>query len=393
MSVRKRTWTTAKGETKEKWIVDYFDSGGKRHIETYPRKRDADDRAIEIGGEKKKGVHTPRASAITIRQAGEAWLITCEANNLERATIETYTAHLRLHVYPYLGRLRLPEVTAPRLRKYKDDLLLGVAAPGEAIGQKRSPALVRKVMTTVGSMLADAQEKGQIAQNVARSMSRARDRHAKRREKRRLEVGRDIPSTGEVRAFIANLAGRWRPLLLTAIFTGCRASELRGLDWKDVDLKKAELHVRQRADKWGTLGRPKSTTSERIIPLPDIVVNALKPLKLQHQKGLVFPTSTGKPHDLRAIIRHGLTPAMIAAGLVDEQGKPKYGGLHALRHFYASWLINSVADGGLGLLPKRVQERLGHSSITLTMDVYGHLFSEGEEGRAGLAAAERALLA
>lgn len=70
----------------------------------------------------------------------------------------------------------------------------------------------------------------------------------------------------------------------------------------------------------------------------------------------------------------------------------KYTGMHALRHFYASWCINQKADGGLGLAPKAVQERLGHSSITMTMDVYGHLFPRGDDAEE-LAAAEQALLA
>ena len=52
--------------------------------------------------------------------------------------------------------------------------------------------------------------------------------------------------------------GRWRPILLTAIFTGLRASELRGLRWADVDLEKRELHVRQRADRYSAIGKPKS---------------------------------------------------------------------------------------------------------------------------------------
>ena len=65
--------------------------------------------------------------------------------------------------------------------------------------------------------------------------------------------------------------------------------------------------------------------------------------------------------------------------------------MHALRHFYASWCINRRVDGGLELPPKVVQQRLGHSSITLTMDVYGHLFPRGDDG-AELAAAETALL-
>lgn len=73
-------------------------------------------------------------------------------------------------------------------------------------------------------------------------------------------------------------------------------------------------------------------------------------------------------------------------------GKAKYTGLHALRHFYASWCINRPADGGLGLPPKIVQERLGHSSITMTYDRYGPLFPRGDDAKE-LDAAERALLA
>ena len=71
---------------------------------------------------------------------------------------------------------------------------------------------------------------------------------------------------------------------------------------------------------------------------------------------------------------------------MNEQGRgrqaverAKYTGLHALRHFYASWCINRRADGGLELPAKVVQERLGHSSIMMTMDVYGHLFPRGDD--------------
>ena len=92
---------------------------------------------------------------------------------------------------------------------------------------------------------------------------------------------------------------------------------------------------------------------------------------------------------------------MVAAGVVvpgkklDADGHPipvaKYTGLHALRHFYASWLINRKEDGGLGLAPKMVQERLGHASIVMTMDVYGHLFPRNDDD-AEFAAAAQALL-
>jgi integrase len=84
----------------------------------------------------------------------------------------------------------------------------------------------------------------------------------------------------------------------------------------------------------------------------------------------------------------------IAAGITKVDGKgrtvPKYTGLHCLRHFYASWCINRKKEGGLELPPKLVQERLGHATLAMTMDTYGHLFPrEGEH--AEIAAAERAL--
>src|SRR5262249_38258330 len=168
----------------------------------------------------------------------------------------------------------------------------------------------------------------------------------------------------------------WRPLILTAIFTGLRASELRGLRWVDVDLKKAVLHVTQRADKFNTIGKPKSASGNRDVPLPPHLLNTLRAWKLQCPRGelgLAFPTRSGTIHSLANIVQRGFMPAQMAAGVV-KGGTAKYPGLHALRHFYASWCINRVEDGGLGLPAKVVQHRLGHSSIAITSDVYGHLF-------------------
>jgi integrase len=77
--------------------------------------------------------------------------------------------------------------------------------------------------------------------------------------------------------------------------------------------------------------------------------------------------------------------------VVNDKGEPKYPGMHALRHFYASWCINRIEDGGCGLPAKLVQERLGHSNISMTLDVYGHLFPHGDEGGAPDRAAETLL--
>jgi integrase len=78
-------------------------------------------------------------------------------------------------------------------------------------------------------------------------------------------------------------------------------------------------------------------------------------------------------------------------GMLDESGQPRYG-FHSLRHYYASWCINRKADGGLELPLKNVSVRLGHASIQITADTYGHLFPSQDDG-AELDAAERAIFA
>jgi len=388
MSVRKRTWTTSKGELKEAWIVDYSDQTGARHLKTFDRKKDADAYAATVRVDIRAGVHT--SSKVTVAHAGKHWIDSCKAHGLEASTLESYQQHLDDHIMPYLGAVKLSQLTVPLVRDFMDKL--------RANG--RSPAMVKRVIGDLGSILADAQERGEVAQNVVRSLSKRRKRReAERRQKGKLKVGVDIPTPAEIKAIVAHLQqdqwrGRWRPLFLTAIFAGLRASEIRGLRWQDIDLKRGELHVRQRADKFKTIGKPKSAAGERTVPMPPILVNALREWKLACPKselGLVFPTGVGEVEYHSNIVTRGLAPVQVAAGVVTKGGAPKYTGLHALRHFYASWCINRKEDGGLGLPLKIVQHRLGHSSIQMTADVYGHLFPSGDDG-AELAAAEKALL-
>jgi integrase len=116
---------------------------------------------------------------------------------------------------------------------------------------------------------------------------------------------------------IATAQGRWRPLVVTAIFTGLRASELRGLRWDDVDLDKAELTVRQRADRWGSIGSPKSDAGKRDVPLAPIVGNTLREWRLTCPKGeadLVFPNTRGKVDSLPNMHRRGLGSLQVRQG-------------------------------------------------------------------------------
>ena len=164
--------------------------------------------------------------------------------------------------------------------------------------------------------------------------------------------------------------------------------------WVDVDLKRGAIQVRQRADRYSTIGRLKSEAGERTVPLPPMVVNALREHRVACPKGnpdLVFPNGAGNVENYSNIIKRGLIPSMIKAGITDADGNAKYTGIHTLRHFYASWCINRRTDGGLELPLKVVQARLGHASIQMTADVYGHLFPRGDDG-AELAAAEKAFL-
>src|SRR5439155_20437271 len=126
---------------------------------------------------------------------------------------------------------------------------------------------------------------------------RGKEQRADRRQRGKLRTGVQIPAPEEIRNIIAHLDGRWRPLLLAAIFTGLRASELRGLRWADIDLKRNELHVRQRADYYRKMGPLKSEAGERTVPLAPMLVNTLREWKLICPKGklgLVFPNGIGR---------------------------------------------------------------------------------------------------
>ncbi|RWO75258.1 MAG: site-specific integrase [Mesorhizobium sp.] len=411
MSIRKRTWTNGKGEEKTAWVVDYADGKGVRRLKTFAKKKDADNFAATAKVEVREGSHVADSASVTVKVAGAFWIATGEQEGLERSSIDQRKRHLKLHIEPFIGTTLLSHLTVPSVRDFADKLR----------ENGRSQVMVRKVLGSLGALLSDAQERGLATRNPVRDLRsgrrRGKERQAEKRQKGKLKIGVDIPTREEVKAIVDAAGGRWRPLLITAIFTGTRSSELRGLRWSDVDFERSQISVHQRADDYGEIGRPKSEAGERAIPVPPAVINALREWKLACPRRLtgsddgdgnpvkelhyVFPTGNGNIESRSNMTKRGFLPTQIAAGITvasndtDENGKiimlAKYGGMHSLRHFYASWLINRPQDGGLGLPPKVIQERLGHSSIVMTMDVYGHLFPRGDDANE-MAAAERALL-
>ena len=391
-SVRKRTWKTSKGETKTAWAADYSDQAGKRHLKAFATKKAADAWLITTRHEVVQGIHTPERDSITVAEAGTLWIQRGEREGLERSTVAKYRNHVELHIKPLIGAVKLARLSAPALEQFRDDLLGRVSRP-----------MARKVLGSLKAILAEAQRRGLVAQNASATVKIK----AKTREEGKLAVGREIPSKAEVNAILTAAAGRWHPLLVTAVFTGMRSSELRGLKWDDVDFAQKVIHVRQRADQWGMIGSPKSEAGHRSIPMSPLVMSAVREWKLicprlgttENEPGrlsLVFPNGNGKPESHANIINRGFDPIQIKAGVAEahatkrtKDGRPvmeaKYG-MHALRHFFASWAIEQ------GFSPKRLQALLGHASIQMTFDVYGHLFPSKEDDHAKFAAGELAVV-
>ena len=345
----------------------------------------------EFGVDVREGTHTAKSKSPTVCEAADDWIDHCIAEERERSTIHGYRNNAK-HISDRIGHIRLGQLTAPRVEAFRTELLIG----SDRFPPMKSRATARKVLTSLKSILSNAQRTGKVAQNVALSVKIG---ISKQSERKRLKVGVDIPTPEEIRKIVQVLNGlegkgrRLRPALLTAILTGLRASELRGLRWEDIDLKRGEVTVRQRADKYHQIGHPKSRSGERTIPIGPDLVTILREWKLacpNGDLGLAFPSPPGASIRIpTSCTSSGRWCAPLGCWIAWAQ--PKYTGLHALRHFYACWCINRKDDGGLELPAKIVQARLGHASIVMTMDTYGHLFPSQDDG-AELASAERTLL-
>jgi len=307
-----------------------------------------------------------------VKEAGALWIKRCREKILEAMTIKGYEEHCELHIYPFIGAKKLSDLTVPAVNVFADQLR-------EA---GRSAEMIKRVVRSLGAIFKEARRRG--LSNVAPTIGLELDL-PERDDPRPV-----IPTKQELKAIIANASAHkcriWRALSLVAVFCGLRASELRGLRWTDVDLEARQINVTQRADASHKIGRLKSKMAYRSLRLSPLVLNALREWKLVCPKGnlgLVFPNGIGKVESYANLIDRGFGPIQIAAGVVaqkpalDADGLPttvsvgKYG-LHALRHACASLWIEQ------GHNPKQIQTLMGHSSIKVTFDTYGHLFVDSE---------------
>ncbi|WP_172842583.1 tyrosine-type recombinase/integrase [Bradyrhizobium erythrophlei] len=346
----------------------------------FDRKSDGEAWLIETRHDVARGVHTPGSISPTVNEAGALWIKRCNEKKLEAMTIKGYEEHCALHIYPFIGAKKLSDLTVPAVNAFADQLR----------DAGRSSEMIKRVVRSLGAIFKEARRRG--LSNVAPTIGLDLDL-PERDDPRPV-----IPTKAELQAIITASTARksrlWRALVLVAIFCGLRASELRGLRWVDVDFEARLINVTQRADASHKIGRLKSKLAYRSLRLSSLLLNALREWKLACPKGdldLVFPNGIGKVESYANLIEHGFGPIQIAANVTklvpvtDDAGKPvinnagepvmreapRYG-LHALRHACASLWIEQ------GHNPKQIQTLMGHSSIMVTFDTYGHLFVDSE---------------
>jgi integrase len=417
MAIRERTWEW-NGKTKKAWVYEWRDLKGKKRLKTFRSKKQAQDFESTTRVDIKNGTHIADGDSITVAQAGELWLATCQEDGLKRSSMARNRNHTELHINPLIGPTRLNKLTVAAVRTFADRLR----------DKGRSKALSKMVLVSLGSILADAHERGLATSNPVRDLKR---RRSKRKGKAvadvrpPLAIGVDIPHPDEIRTLLGQATGKRRAFVALLAFSGLRGGELRALRWEDVDFAESAVRVRQAADLWGDIHPTgKNEAAYRTIPVPPLVINALKEWKLacplrdtgKHDANgdpikelyLVFPNSKGRVQFHQHIDRRDWQPLQVAAGvsvpMLDEDGAPvltkdkkpvmapKYTGLHALRHFFCSWCAARKEDGGLGLPLKTVQVRMGHGDLSMTGNRYGHLWPAADDA-GELAAAERVFMA
>ncbi len=279
------------------------------------------------------------------------------------ATATLYAGHLARHAYPSLGELPLGNVLTTTVQAWVKSL--GQDSPDGTRGAL-APATVGLVYNVVATVFRAAVRDRKLAETPCVGI-RLPD----------VEKARVAPlTTDQVDALAQAMPTELRALVVLAAGTGMRQGEVLGLTRDRLRLlgRNPEVTVdRQLVTRPGgttEFGPTKTRASNRVIPLPRVVIAALNEHIARHQIGdgeLLF-THQGRPLT-RQRFGHLWRPAAKAAGLTPATGT----GMHALRHYYASLLIR------YGESVKTVQGRLGHKSATETLDTYGHMWADSDD--------------
>ncbi len=299
-------------------------------------------------------------SQTTVREAAEAWLEGVRAGSIRNrsgdrykpSVIRSYETSFRLRVLPELGNRKFSEIRRSDVQDLADRLL----------GQGLDPSTIRNTLMPVRAIYRRALARGDVAVNPTRGLELPAVR-GKRDQ---------IVSPDEAEALLAALPERDRALWATALYAGLRRGELQALAWEDVDLANGVIHVERSWDVQEGPIEPKSRAARRKVPIPAILRDYL----VEHRYGRsgalghVFGRPDGHAFDGPTVDARAKT-AWRSAGLDAIT-------LHQARHTFASLMIAA------GVNAKALATYMGHASVTITLDRYGHLMPGNEDESAAL---------
>ena len=329
-------------------------------------KKEAEARLTQLQRERDTG-SLIEPSRVTLNEYLDDWLESAAKTRVRQRTFDGYVQQLKAYIRPELGDAPLARITPIDVQN----------AYGALLKRGLSPKTVRHAHSVLRSALNQAVKWRLLPSNPALYVDLPRQQ---KKEMRAL-------SPEEAQKFLKSAADdKWGALFALALTTGMRPGEYLGLQWKDVDLAKGIVTVRRAVSfrpggKW-EFTEPKTPKSVRRIPLPPSVTAMLVAHQTKHAEkvaaarkrheekdepfayidlGLVFAGDQGQPLDLRNLTQRHFKAILKAAELPQELR------LYDLRHSCATLLLAQ------GEHPKVVSERLGHASVTLTLDTYSHV--------------------
>jgi integrase len=297
----------------------------------------------------------PKATTVTLKTAWNAWKVLAEdgvlagrgGEHYKPSTIRTYERSLALYVFPQYENLPLSKFDRPGLQRLVDKM----GKQGSARADRRSASAIRNTITALRVIFRDSERLGcAIYPNPC---ERLRLPAQKKTEKRKT-------TPAEIRELLALLPEDERPLWSVFFYAGLRLGETQALRWEDVDFDAGLIRVQHGWDTKAGRILPKSGAGRRNVPMASAVREALEPLKGE-PSALVFGRSTDRPFQPKTIANR----AKAAWG-------DRYMSPHPARHAYAALMLAA------GTQVEALKEYMGHSSIVVTIDLYGYLL-EGTE--------------
>lgn len=345
------------------WQVRWRDPNGHPQQKTLKRKIDAERFETEMEAAKLHGTYLdPKAGDITVEAWSKLWL--ANSRDLGPGGRQEYERRLKV-ILPEIGHLRLNQVDMDVVDEFVTTLL---TRPTERKKAPLAPSSVSAILQQVSTMMEAAVRRGRIPANPCKEVA-----HPK---------GEQIPmrflTAGEIERLAPFIYERFRAWLYVAAYGGLRWSEAVGLRRSAVSGSRVTVteQLIWRKPIEGGPGRwcrepPKTRAGRRSVSLPPFV----KEMLIEHIKrfaqpgadGLVFPTRSGRPPHAGSFTDKHWKRNLVKAGL-DRDTR-----IHDLRHTAVAFAIAA------GSHPKAIQERMGHASIAITMDRYGHLFPEMDE--------------